>query len=159
MKWIMPAPSLARARTDIVVIPISDEAVNKAIALRQTAKNEPGRFYSGCHLVGKSLGIGVTKCGRFQNVRGTFLCSRLCLPHLQKSDHAHVLTMAPPLSLEAKWFAGHAAYTVSKFGMAMMTFGIAAEFSECGIAFNCLWPKTIIKTAALAMIPGIDTNG
>ncbi len=92
------------------------------------------------------------------NLRGTFLCSRLCLPHLQKSGHAHILTMAPPISLEAKWFAGHAAYTVSKFGMAMMTFGIAAEFSECGIAFNCLWPKTIIKTAALAMIPGIDTD-
>jgi citronellol/citronellal dehydrogenase len=92
------------------------------------------------------------------NVRGTFLCSRLCLPHLQKSDHAHVLTMAPPISLEPKWFAGHVAYTVSKFGMAMMTFGMAAEFSECGIAFNCLWPKTIIKTAALAMIPGIDPN-
>ena len=92
------------------------------------------------------------------NVRGTFLCSRLCLPHLQKSSQAHVLTMAPPISLETKWFAGHAAYTVSKFGMAMMTFGIAAEFDECGIAFNCLWPKTIIKTAALAMIPGIDTS-
>ena len=92
------------------------------------------------------------------NVRGTFLCSRLCLPHLQKSDHAHVLTMAPPISLEAKWFAGHAAYTVSKFGMAMMTFGLAAEFSGSGIAFNCLWPKTIIKTAALAIIPGIDTS-
>jgi citronellol/citronellal dehydrogenase len=92
------------------------------------------------------------------NLRGTFLCSRLCLPHLLKSDHAHVLTMAPPISLETKWFAGHAAYTVSKFGMAMMTFGIAAEFSECGIAFNCLWPKTIIKTAALAIIPGIDIN-
>jgi citronellol/citronellal dehydrogenase len=92
------------------------------------------------------------------NVRGTFLCSRLCLPHLQKSNHAHVLTMAPPISLEAKWFAGHAAYTVSKFGMAMMTFGIAAELSGCGIAFNCLWPKTIIKTAALAVIPGIDTS-
>jgi citronellol/citronellal dehydrogenase len=92
------------------------------------------------------------------NVRGTFLCSRLCLPHLEKSNHAHVLTMAPPISLEAKWFAGHAAYTVSKFGMAMMTFGIAAELSGCGIAFNCLWPKTIIKTAALAVIPGIDTS-
>jgi citronellol/citronellal dehydrogenase len=92
------------------------------------------------------------------NVRGTFLCSRLCLPHLQKSDHAHVLTMAPPISLAAKWFAGHAAYTVSKFAMAMMTFGIAAEFSKCGIAVNCLWPKTIIKTAALAMIPGVDTS-
>jgi len=92
------------------------------------------------------------------NVRGTFLCSRLCLPHIRKSGHAHVLTMAPPISLEAKWFGEHAAYTVSKFGMAMMTFGIASEFSKCGIAFNCLWPKTIIKTAALAMIPGIDTN-
>ena len=92
------------------------------------------------------------------NVRGTFLCSRLCLPHLRKSDHAHVLTMAPPISLEAKWFAGHAAYTVSKFGMAMTSFGMAAEFGGCGIAFNCLWPKTVIKTAALAMMPGIDLD-
>jgi citronellol/citronellal dehydrogenase len=89
------------------------------------------------------------------NVRGTFLGSRLCLPHLQKSDHAHVLTMAPPISLEAKWFAGHAVYTVSKFGMAMMTFGIAAEFSECRIAFNCLWQcrtPEIVADAAYAIL-------
>ena len=66
--------------------------------------------------------------------------------------------MAPPVFLQAKWFAGHVAYAVSKFGMAIMTFGIAVEFSESGIAFNCLWPRTIIKTAALAMIPGIDTD-
>jgi citronellol/citronellal dehydrogenase len=92
------------------------------------------------------------------NTRGTFLCSKLCLPYLQKAASAHVLTMAPPVALKPEWFARHVAYTVSKYSMAMVTFGMAAEFRDHGIAFNCLWPKTIIRTAALAMIPGIDPS-
>jgi Dehydrogenases with different specificities (related to short-chain alcohol dehydrogenases) len=90
------------------------------------------------------------------NVRGTFLCSKLCLPYLERSSHPHVLTMAPPVNLKPEWFENHVAYTLSKFGMAMATFGMAAEFRDRGIGFNCLWPRTIIQTAALAMIPGID---
>src|ERR1700730_1578397 len=90
------------------------------------------------------------------NTRGTFLCSKLCLPHLAESSHPHVLTMAPPISLEPRWFENHVAYTISKFGMALQTFGMEAEFRTRGIAFNCLWPRTLIQTAALAMIPDID---
>jgi citronellol/citronellal dehydrogenase len=92
------------------------------------------------------------------NTRGTFLCSKLCLPFLQKAASAHVLTMAPPIALEPKWFDRHVAYTVSKYAMALITFGLAAECRAHRIAFNCLWPKTVIQTAALAMIPGIDVN-
>jgi citronellol/citronellal dehydrogenase len=92
------------------------------------------------------------------NARGTFLCSKHCIPYLRQSKNPHVLTLAPPIALREKWFAAHTAYTVSKFSMAMITFGLAAEFKAEGIAFNCLWPKTVIRTAALAMIPGIKAS-
>ncbi len=92
------------------------------------------------------------------NARGTFLCVKHCVTHLRRSANPHVLTMAPPISLRDKWFARHVGYTVSKFAMAMITFGFAAEFRHEGIAFNCLWPRTIIQTAALAMIPGIEPS-
>jgi citronellol/citronellal dehydrogenase len=90
------------------------------------------------------------------NARGTFLCAKLCLPYLIGRENPHVLTLAPPVSIEPRWFAQHTAYTVSKFAMAMLTFGLAAEWRAERVAFNCLWPKTAIRTAALAMIPGID---
>jgi citronellol/citronellal dehydrogenase len=90
------------------------------------------------------------------NVRGTFLCSKLCVPHLIGRENPHVLTLAPPISLHPRWFAQHSAYTASKFAMAMLTFGFAAEWKAERVAFNCLWPKTVIRTAALAMLPGID---
>ena len=90
------------------------------------------------------------------NARGTFLCAKLCLPHLIGRENPHVLTLAPPISIDPRWFAQHAAYTVSKFAMALLTFGLAAEWRAERVAFNCLWPKTVIRTAALAMIPGID---
>ena len=90
------------------------------------------------------------------NARGTFLCAKSCLPHLIGRENPHVLTLAPPISLDARWFAQHTAYTVSKFAMALVTFGLAAECRAEGIAFNCLWPKTVIQTAALALLPGID---
>jgi citronellol/citronellal dehydrogenase len=92
------------------------------------------------------------------NARGTFLCSKLCLPHLIGRENPHVLTLAPPISINPRWFARHTAYTVSKFAMAMITYGLAAEWKSEGVAFNCLWPKTVIQTAALAMIPGIEPN-
>jgi len=94
------------------------------------------------------------------NVRGTFLCTQACLPHLAASAKAgrnpHVLNLAPPLSMKPRWFAPHTAYTMAKYGMSMCTLGHAAEFAPLGIAVNSLWPRTAIATAALQMIPGVD---
>ncbi len=88
------------------------------------------------------------------NTRGTFVVTQACLPHLRESDHAHVLTLSPPLSLNERWLKGHSAYTVSKFGMTMITLGVAAD--EPTIAANCLWPRTIIATAAVQNLLGGD---
>jgi citronellol/citronellal dehydrogenase len=92
------------------------------------------------------------------NVRGTFLCSQACLPHLAASADAgrnpHILTLAPPLNLDPKWFSGHVAYTMAKYGMSMCVLGMAEEFRGRGIAVNALWPRTVIATSAIAMIPG-----
>jgi citronellol/citronellal dehydrogenase len=94
------------------------------------------------------------------NVRGTFCCTQACLPELIKSAKAgrnpHVLNMSPPLSMKAHWFKGHVAYTMAKYGMSECTLGHAAEFRPHGIAVNSLWPRTVIATAALQMIPGVD---
>ena len=96
------------------------------------------------------------------NVRGTYLCSQACIPHLKASAGAgrnpHILMLSPPLNLNAKWFKNHVAYTMAKYGMSMCVLGMAAEFRADGIAVNALWPRTVIKTAALAMIPGVDTR-
>ena len=96
------------------------------------------------------------------NVRGTFLTSQAALPFLKESAAAgrnpHILTLSPPLSMNPKWFRPHVAYTISKYGMSMCVLGMAQEFKRDGIAVNALWPRTAIDTAALAMIPGVDTN-
>jgi citronellol/citronellal dehydrogenase len=95
------------------------------------------------------------------NVRGTFLTSQAALPHLKESAaqgrNPHILTLSPPLSMKAKWFKNHVAYTMAKYGMSMCVLGMAEEFKRDGIAVNALWPRTAIDTAALQMIPGIDT--
>jgi len=87
------------------------------------------------------------------NMRATFLASQACIPYLKQADNPHILTMSPPLNLDAKWFAPHLAYTMSKYGMSLCTLGMAREFSEGGggkcIAVNCLWPRTTIATAAI----------
>ena len=88
------------------------------------------------------------------NVRGTFLTSQLCLPYLLKADHPQILNLAPPLSLQSKWFAPHLAYTIAKYGMSMCVLGMAEEFREARVAVNALWPRTAIATAALNLIPG-----
>jgi citronellol/citronellal dehydrogenase len=80
------------------------------------------------------------------------------LPELLKSDNPHILTLAPPLSLDPKWWAPHTGYTLAKMGMSFVTLGLAAEFGPQGIAVNALWPRTIIATDALNMIPGIDVR-
>ena len=96
------------------------------------------------------------------NARGTFCCTQACLAELIKSGEAgrnpHVLTMSPPLSMKAHWFAPHVAYTMAKYGMSMCTLGHARELRRHGIGVNSLWPRTAIKTAALQMIPGVDTD-
>ena len=89
------------------------------------------------------------------NARGTFCVSQACLPHLAKADNPHILVLAPPLSPEPRWLAPHLAYTMAKFGMSLAVAGLAAEFASQGIAVNALWPRTVIATAALAMIPGV----
>jgi citronellol/citronellal dehydrogenase len=95
------------------------------------------------------------------NVRGTFLTSQAAIPYLRESAQAgrnpHILNLAPPLSMNPKWFKNHVAYTMAKYGMSMCVLGMAEEFKSDGIASNALWPRTAIDTAALAMIPGIDT--
>jgi citronellol/citronellal dehydrogenase len=88
------------------------------------------------------------------NARGTFLLSRLCVPHLRKGSNSHVLTLSPPLSMDPKWFGTHPAYTMSKYGMSMVTLGFAERYREEGIAFNSLWPRTLIATAAVEFIVG-----
>jgi citronellol/citronellal dehydrogenase len=90
------------------------------------------------------------------NSRGTFVVTRAALPHLRDSSHAHVLTLSPPLSADPRWLAGHSAYTLSKMGMTMITLGLAADEAEAGIGANCLWPRTIIATAAVQNLLGGD---
>ena len=83
------------------------------------------------------------------NVRGTFLCSKLCLPHLARASNPHILVICPPLNLTERWFAPHVAYSISKYGMSLCVLGLAGELRPRGIAVNALWPRTIIGTAAL----------
>jgi len=96
------------------------------------------------------------------NVRGTFLVSQAALPHLRKSAEAgrnpHILNLSPPLSMKAVWFKNHVAYTMAKYGMSMCVLGMAEEFKRDGIGVNALWPRTVIDTAALQMIPSIDAQ-
>jgi citronellol/citronellal dehydrogenase len=88
------------------------------------------------------------------NARGTFLCSRACLPHLLKAENPHILNIAPPLNMEPRWFAPHVAYTMAKYGMSLCVLGMSAEFKEQGVAVNALWPKTVIATAAVRNLLG-----
>ncbi len=90
------------------------------------------------------------------NARGTFLTTKLCLPHLEKADNPHILTLSPPLHMERRWFQGHVAYTMAKYGMSMCVLGWAGEFEKQGIAANALWPRTTIATAAVNNLLGGD---
>ncbi|MGH8622402.1 MAG: SDR family oxidoreductase [Burkholderiales bacterium] len=83
------------------------------------------------------------------NLRGTFVCSQACIPHLRKAANPHILTLSPPLDLRPRWFKDHVAYTMAKYGMSMCTLGMAEEFRAFGIAVNSLWPRTTIATAAI----------
>ena len=92
------------------------------------------------------------------NSRGSFLCAQTCLPHLLKSDNPHILTLAPPPNLDPKWWGAHTGYTLAKMGMSFVTLGLAAEFGPRGVAVNALWPRTVIATDALKMIPGVTLD-
>jgi citronellol/citronellal dehydrogenase len=92
------------------------------------------------------------------NLRGTYLCSRACLPYLKRAANPHILTLAPPINLNPRWFKPHTAYTIAKYGMSMCVLGMAEEFRADGIAVNALWPRTTIATAALQIIPGADAS-
>jgi len=87
------------------------------------------------------------------NLRGTFLCSQACLPHLLKAENPHILTLSPPLDMRAKWFGEKLPYAISKYGMSLVMHGVAEEFRARGVAANCLWPRSGIATDALKMIP------
>jgi citronellol/citronellal dehydrogenase len=88
------------------------------------------------------------------NTRGTFLCTKACVPHLARAANAHVLNISPPLNLHPRWFAPHVAYTLAKYGMSLCVLGMAEEFRGEGIAVNALWPRTGIDTAAIAYVAG-----
>ena len=109
-----------------------------AINLATTVETEPKRF---------DLMYDI-------NVRGTFMVSRACIPHLKKGSNAHILNLSPPLNMDMKWFANHLAYTISKYNMTMIALGLAAELKNDGIAANSLWPRTTIATAAVNNLLG-----
>jgi citronellol/citronellal dehydrogenase len=90
------------------------------------------------------------------NTRGTYVVSKTCVPHLKRSGNPHVLTLSPPLSLQPHWLGGHIGYTLAKYGMSLCTLGMAEEFRGDGIAFNALWPKTLVATAAVQNLLGGD---
>jgi len=92
------------------------------------------------------------------NARGTFLCAQCCLPHLLRAANPHILTLAPPPNLDPAWWAPHVGYTLAKMGMSFVTLGLAEEFRARGIAVNALWPRTVIATDALNMIPGVEAS-
>lgn len=118
-----------------------DVLVNNASAiwLRGTAET-PMKRYDLMHQV---------------NARGTFLCGQACLPHLKRAANPHILTLSPPINLHPRWFGPHVAYTMAKYGMSLCVLGMAEEFRGDGIAVNALWPRTVIGTDALNMIPGV----
>lgn len=106
-----------------------------------------------------SLAIDIKRFDLIQqiNMRGTFLVSRACIPYLRKSADPHILSLRPPLSMRADWFAAHLPYTMSRYAMSMMIFGMAEEFRKDGIACNALWPRTTIATAAVKFTLGGET--
>jgi len=139
-----------------------EEAVRAAVAATVAAFGGIDILVNNASAISLT-GTAATPMKRFDlmfgiNVRGTFLCSQACLPHLEASAAAgrnpQILTLSPPLHLDARWFKDHVAYTMAKYGMSMCVLGMAEEFRAKGIAVNALWPRSVIATAAIAMIPG-----
>lgn len=142
-----------------LAVDIRDEEAVKAAA-EQTAAHFGGIDICVCNASAIFLSSALeTPAKRLDlmldiNVRGTFVTAQACLPYLKQAANPHILTLSPPLDLQSKWFARHPAYTTSKYGMSLMMFGLAAEGRAYGVAANALWPKTVIATAALAMLGG-----
>jgi citronellol/citronellal dehydrogenase len=90
------------------------------------------------------------------NTRGTLVVSKCCIPHLKRAENPHVLTLSPPISLDPRWLGPHIAYTITKYGMSLCTLGLAEELRSDGVAFNSLWPKTLVATAAVRNLLGGD---
>lgn len=137
-----------------------EEAIQKAVS------DAVSHFGGIDILINNASAIGLTpteltEAKRFDlmhsiNIRGTFLVSKACIPYLKRSDNPHILTLSPPLDMQPKWFGAHLAYTISKYGMSMITLGLAEELKEFKIAANSLWPKTTIATAAVQNLLGGD---
>ena len=155
----------AGGRALAIALDIRDDA-----RVHQAAKQCADRFGGIDILVNNASAISLTgtletPMKRFDlmfgvNVRGTYCCSQACLPYLKASAKAgrnpHILNLSPPLNINPKWFKNHVAYTMAKYGMSMCAIGMAEELRADGVAVNGLWPRTVINTAALAMIPGVD---
>ena len=146
--------------------------IRDEIAIEEAIKKTADAFGGIDIVINNASAINLTKTDqtpakRFDlmfdvNVRGTFLTSQAALPHLRQSAkdgrNPHILNLSPPLSMKPIWFKNHVAYTMAKYGMSMCVLGMAEEFKRDGIAVNALWPRTVIDTAALQMIPGIDAS-
>jgi citronellol/citronellal dehydrogenase len=144
--------------------------IRDEVAIEEAIKKTADAFGGIDIVINNASAINLTKTDqtpakRFDlmfdvNVRGTFLTSQAALPHLRQSAkdgrNPHILNLSPPLSMKPIWFKDHVAYTMAKYGMSMCVLGMAEEFKRDGIAVNALWPRTVIDTAALQMIPGID---
>ena len=175
-KTTQPHPKLAGTIHDAAIA--VEQAGGHALAIACDIRDEEAvqravdatvaRFHSLDILVNNASAISLTgtletPVRRFDlmmgvNVRGTFVASQACLPHLiaaaNAGRNAHILTLSPPLNLDPKWFGPHVAYSIAKYGMSLAMLGMAAEFRPHGVAVNALWPRTVIATAAIAMIPG-----
>ncbi|KAF0845352.1 NAD(P)-dependent dehydrogenase (short-subunit alcohol dehydrogenase family) [Nocardia caishijiensis] len=144
-----------------VVGDVRDEA-SVADAVRRTVERFGGIDY--CVNNASAIALAPTEelpVKRFDlmqqiQVRGTYLLTSACLPHLRRSDNAHILSLSPPLNLAPAWLGAHPAYMVAKYGMSLLTLGWAAEYAEHGVAANCLWPETLIATAAVQNLLGGD---
>jgi citronellol/citronellal dehydrogenase len=146
--------------------------IRNEVAIEEAIKKTADAFGGIDIVINNASAINLTKTDqtpakRFDlmfdvNVRGTFLTSQAALPHLRQSAkdgrNPHILNLSPPLSMKPIWFKNHVAYTMAKYGMSMCVLGMAEEFKRDGIAVNALWPRTVIDTAALQMIPGIDAS-
>jgi len=162
----------AHAKLSGTILTVADEVVQaggQALAIQLDVRDEQairaavaqtvGRFGGIDVLVNNASAISMTPTletipKRLDlmwdvNMRATFLASQACIPHLKKSANPHILTLSPPLNMDAKWFAPHLAYTISKYGMSLCALGMAREFAADSIAINCLWPRTTIATAAI----------
>ncbi len=153
-----------------------EDAGGKALAIACDIRNEDEVQRAVAETVEKFGGIDIcvnnasalsltpiekTEIKRFDlmfavNARGTFLVSKTCLPHLKRSENPHILTLSPPLDMQAKWFSGHVAYSIAKYGMSLCVLGLADELKKDGVAVNALWPRSTIATAAVKNILGGD---